>query len=226
MNQPQYAGTDVVLSELACRDAIAHIASPQVHSGGGTAAAIAAALATASANLVVSLNRQRRSNQHRIDELDQLASTLTLYQGRMLDHADNDARLLSSLMDAYRTRKRDDDSRAQYADLLVDAAESGIHLMNDLNSFLDAIKDEAPATPRFLVSDIGAAAALALGCHRAARLTTLANIAELERADRAEEAQQAASRLADLDDAIEDIAQEIYSYVESMIAGSPPGERS
>lgn len=215
----QNAQADPNISVLTVHDAAAHIANPAVHSGGGTASGIVAALALASAELVVTLNRRRKSQQERGDYLDGLSSRLSELRARMLDHADRDARVLNELMGAYRVRKRGAQERQRYREQLINAAESGISLIIDISRFLQMITPESAHTPRFLVSDIGAAAALALGSHRAARLTTIANIIELRNEGMTDEAARIAKQLEEINEAIHDQAHSIYQQVESLLMG-------
>ena len=166
------------VADQSARDFFNQIADPEVFSGGGSVAALAAAGAGATALLVMRLNLKRRSNAGIRDDIERAIDETEAAIESFHAAADEDIAILGELLLAQRSLKAGGD-RADYLAALTKAADSPLRMGEQIAALLDAIASQLSITTRFTVSDLGAAAVLAEGACRAALLTAEVNIALL-----------------------------------------------
>lgn len=151
---------------------LAQIADPGQHVGGGTAAAVAAALAGASAALVANLSAGRKSNREHADQIRADIDRLDELQSELLVAARDDEAALSTLLDLYKVR---DTPESEMIAALERAAQTSITIARAAAEVCDIAWRQAPIASRFTISDLGAAAVIAQGAAVAAVLTAETN---------------------------------------------------
>jgi formiminotetrahydrofolate cyclodeaminase len=154
------------------------VEDPNIFVGGGSVAALTGAGAGSTALLVMNLNVRRKSLAPRRPSIEQAIHDTELIVDACSAAADEDIRILAELLEAHRDARRSGDE-GQYVTALTAAAESPLGMAETLTRLLDLIDGQIDISTRFTVSDLGAAAALAVGACQAALLTAEINIALL-----------------------------------------------
>lgn len=154
------------------------VADPSFFCGGGSIAALTASSAAALTLLVMRLNAGRKANREHEADIERQIHDLEDLQQRLYAAADNDLDVLDELLRSQRHMKETGD-RSDYQAALVAAARSPYDICRRCFELLEIIEAQLPLASRFTVSDLGAAAALAMGAIQGAILTTDVNVALL-----------------------------------------------
>ncbi|MFW6073960.1 MAG: cyclodeaminase/cyclohydrolase family protein [Chloroflexota bacterium] len=226
MNNKGEGSGPSTFATMSLRESIQHIADPDRHSGGASAAAVSAAHAAATAQLVTSLNGRRGKNPERAAASQRATSELVRIHDALLVAADDDSALLSELMAALAARKSSDTDRKRYRQLLADAAASALAIAELIVPLLDVVEREQQQTSAFLVSDLGAAVAIASGAIDAALFTVIANAEYLHQEGELNEATRIMARARDARDDATAKAEAVRSEVLSRYAITKGVDRS
>jgi formiminotetrahydrofolate cyclodeaminase len=154
------------------------VADPSFFCGGGSVAAITTSSSVALTLLVMRLNLRRKANREVKANIERQISDVEILQQRLYAAADSDLDVLDDLLHAQRYMKETGD-RQKYQTALLTAARSPYEICRHCFQLLEMIEAQLPLASRFTVSDLGAAAALAIGAIQGAILTTDVNVALL-----------------------------------------------
>lgn len=172
-SRPESALSDDTIATLNTK-----VADTSFFCGGGSVAAITASSAAALTLLVMRLNVGRKKNRGHQAEIEQQIGAVESVQEELYRAADKDLEVLDSLLNAQRAIKTSGD-RQEYRATLEAAAMSPYEICSQCLKLLRIIETQLPLASRFTVSDLGAAAALAMGAIQGAILTTQVNVALL-----------------------------------------------
>jgi glutamate formiminotransferase/formiminotetrahydrofolate cyclodeaminase len=161
------------------------IADPNVFSGGGSVAALAAAGAASTALLVMRLNLRRPVNRERAEGIKQSIAETEDAIAALYQAADDDIATLDRLLAAQR-ELRSGAGHEAYVAALTDAARSPIAMAAVIDRLLQIVEGQLALASRFTVSDLGAAATLADGACRGALITAHVNLVLLREQDGAD----------------------------------------
>ena len=162
------------------------IADPELPVGGGAMAGVTLAGAAASAELVVRVAARRKANAAHLAEIDEILRGIVDLRPRFLAGADEDLEALTQLLATQRAVKQADNpeerdqAREHLYQATVRAAVIPIELASQALTLLRLVERALPFATRFTISDLGVAAALAIGAISATLLTSDINIALLD----------------------------------------------
>ena len=158
-------------------DAAAALPTP----GGGSVAAVAAALASTMASMAAGFTAGKEKFRAVEPEIQDVLRRLADLRGRLLDFAHEDMAAYEAVMAAWRLPKNSDAEKAARAKAVLAATKASLGLVEHV---LEAAKEIVAISRRLaeianpnLVSDVGVAAELALGAVRAARINVAVNLA-------------------------------------------------
>jgi formiminotetrahydrofolate cyclodeaminase len=164
------------------------VADHDVYCGGGSVAAVAAAGAAALIVLVLGLSVRKRSNAPIREQIEaSIARSQAVHENLLLE-ADTDMQALQQLMEVHKQLKPGN-SRSTYNQALFSAASVPLSIARHSLELLEITQKMLGASSRFTVSDLGAAAGLAIGALRAATLMCEVNLALLKDDDNADPVQ-------------------------------------
>jgi formiminotetrahydrofolate cyclodeaminase len=156
-------------------------ASAQPTPGGGSVAAVAAALASTMASMAAGFTAGREKFKDVQAEIEQALARLADLRGRLLDMAHEDMAAYEAIMAAYKLPKATEAEKAARAEAVRRATKASLGLVERV---LDAARDVVAVSRRLadianpnLLSDVGVAAELALGAVHAARINAEVNLA-------------------------------------------------
>lgn len=169
---------DNALSENPVEEFNRKVSDPSFFCGGGSVAAITASSSAALTLLVMHLNVRRKANRELKTRIEHQIGEVEALQRRLYALADSDLDVLDDLLNSQRQMKETGDRQA-YRTALIAAAQSPYEICRQCFQILEIIEAQLPLASRFTVSDLGAAAALAMGAIQGAILTTDVNVALL-----------------------------------------------
>jgi formiminotetrahydrofolate cyclodeaminase len=156
-------------------------AGAQPTPGGGSVAAVAAALASTMASMAAGFTAGREKFKDVQAEIEQALARLADLRGRLLDMAHEDMAAYEAIMAAYKLPKATDADKAARAEAVRRATKASLDLVARV---LEAARDVVAVSRRLadianpnLLSDVGVAAELALGAVNAARINAEVNLA-------------------------------------------------
>jgi len=148
--------------------------------GGGSVAAVAAALASTMASMAAGFTLGKEKFKAVEPDIQAAIARLADLRGSLLDMAHEDMAAYEAVMAAYRLPKNTDAEKAARAEAVRRATKASLGLVLRV---LAAARDVAEASRRLadianpnLLSDVGVAAELALGAARAARINAAVNL--------------------------------------------------
>lgn len=194
------------------------LASEQPTPGGGAAAAYAGALASALASMVGNLTVGKKSYADVEEEVKASLEHLAYLRERLVRLVDEDELAFTPLAAAYRMPKNTPeeiqakDSALQEA--LVGACDVPLEVMRTCSAVVSECDFLAHKGSKFVISDVGVAAAFARAAIYGASLNVYINIRSMTDEDRALAYRNEADRL------IEEgctLAEDVYTYVAEQI---------
>lgn len=210
--------TDMTVRELAER-----LASGEPVPGGGSAAAVAGALAAALVHMVTELTLGRDEQAAAVDEVREIALAAAMTQSELLNLAVLDANAFEAVLRARRlpreTEADRDVRRSQVEAATREATTVPMHTAEQAANVVDYARRVAPIGNRSAVSDAGVAVLLAAAAARAAVLNVRINLPHLPDDDalRTEAASAVERVLARLEEAEEPA----LSAVDERIGAAP-----
>jgi len=173
-------------------------AAAQPTPGGGSVAAVAAALASTMASMAAGFTAGKEKYKHVEAEINQALATLADLRARLLDLAHQDIDAYAAVMAVYRLPRDNDEEKADRAAAIVKVTRESLDVVE---AVLEAIGRTLQVTRRLadianpnLLSDVGVAAELALGAAMAARINVAVNLAGYRDADDAQAVRERTAR--------------------------------
>jgi formiminotetrahydrofolate cyclodeaminase len=171
---------DSPLSDLTISDFLQRLSTDEPAPGGGSAAAIAGAIAAALVQMVVSLTAGRPSGAGHDDELREIGLGAAGFQSELLRLADTDATAYASVIAARRLPRdteRDRENRRVQIDAAVrEATRAPLQVAERSAMVLELAERLAPIGNRNAISDVGVGGLLATAAIRGAALNVGINL--------------------------------------------------
>ena len=155
-------------SQHTIQDFLAELAAKTPAPGGGAAAPVCAAVASALANMVVAYSLGRKSLAEHQPTLERAREDLLGAARRFLALAEKDAAAYARLNELQRL-DRADPKRAGMGEALREAIEVPLGVIRLCVETLETARTLAPISNPWLLSDMGIAAVLLEACARASR---------------------------------------------------------
>jgi len=197
---------DERLSDLTVRRMIERLATSDPVPGGGSAAALAGAMAAALVQMVVELTVGRPAGEGHETELAEIGAEAGGRQTELLELAELDASAYAAVVRARKLPRDTDEEReargAELAAAVREATRIPLATAEAASGVLDLAERLAPLGNRKAVSDVGVAALLAIAALRGAVLNVEINLPSLAADDdlRHEASDGIVELLATLDD--------------------------
>lgn len=170
----------MALADLPLRDLLDAFGSSDPTPGGGSAAALGAALGTSLLMMVARLPKTRTGGDAERAALSETAAALQLLRGRLTDAIDDDARAYDRVVAAYRLPKASPEDQAARKDAVQKAMRAATDVPLDVMRIAAAAvghaKTVAAHAHRPAASDVGVAIALLRAGLRGAALNIDINI--------------------------------------------------
>ena len=168
------------LNELTVRRLVERLATSDPVPGGGSAAALAGAMAAALVHMVVELTAGRPAAAGTEDALAKIGAAATNWQSELLNLAEVDANAYAAVVAARRLPRESERDRqardVQIAAAVREATRAPLVTARVANEVLALTVLLAPIGNRNAVSDVGVAALLALTAVRGAALNVEINL--------------------------------------------------
>lgn len=160
------------LREITLGSYLDNVSSSSPAPGGGSVAAVTGALSASLGCMVTALSSRRSAD----DQVDGLAKACSQFRESFLQLSADDQAAFEAVMSALKLPK-EDASRAQRVEQTVQAAaEVPLTIAQACVNLLDVLETLLPMASRHCISDVGAAAHLALASLRASLLNVTINI--------------------------------------------------
>jgi len=176
-------GDTVTLSELTIRELTARLASRDPIPGGGSAAALAGAMAASLVSMVAELTIGRPDSADHEETLREIGEAAIQRRSDLLDLAEDDAIAYGAVVQARRMPKESEAEREIRARVLrtamVEAARVPLRTAEVAAEVLELAESIAPIGNRNAASDAGVAAQLAAASVRGALLNVRINLPHL-----------------------------------------------
>jgi formiminotetrahydrofolate cyclodeaminase len=193
------------LNDLAVSDLIGRLATADPVPGGGSASALAGAMAAALVEMVVVLTTGRPAAARYERSLAEIGATARALREELLRLAEVDAEAYATVVAARRLPKDSDAERGERQERITasvrDATRAPLEVMRRAGETFALAESLAPIGNRHAVSDVGVAGLLAAAAIRGAAMNVDINLPSLPEDDglRDEAGAAVASHLADLD---------------------------
>lgn len=192
---------DERLTELTVRSLVERLATRDPVPGGGSAAALAGAMAAALIRMVVELTLGRAESRS-AEDVGGIGSAATSWQSELLNLVDLDANAYSGVVEARRLpRGTDLETQArdvQFAAAMREATRAPMHTIRAAVAVLELAEQLAPVGTPYAITDVGVAAGLAAAAARGAALNVRINLAYVTDETLRAEAAASLELLADL----------------------------
>lgn len=211
---------DARLTNLPTRELIERLATSDPIPGGGSASALAGAMAAALVHMVVALTANRPAAAGNEEILDEIGSEAVAAQSELLRLAELDAAAYDAVIRARRLPK-DTELERQSRDTQVhqatrEATLAPLETVRRAADVLGLAERLAPIGNRNAVSDVGVGALLAVTAMRGAVLNVRINLPYLPNDDPLRE--EAAGQLHALLDRIDERERDVRHAVEARLA--------
>lgn len=188
------------LTSLSCASFVRALSAKQPVPGGGAAAALSGALASALCSMVGNYTTGKKRYAAYEDDVQRMIAEAGELSQEFLELVEKDAAAYSLVSAAYGLEKDDPSRAAVIEEALLAAARPPFHMMATCAKTLPLLEEMAEKGSVMLVSDVGCAAELLGAAARAARMNVLVNTASMTNKVQADALEsQADELLADLD---------------------------
>ena len=197
---------DTRLPDMTVRALVERLATRDPVPGGGSAAAVAGAMAAALIQMVVELTTGRPAADGHEQTLTDIRTAAAAWQSELINLAELDANAYDAVVRARklpRASERERDARSVQVDAAVrEATRIPLATAQAASSVLDLAEQTAPIGNRNAISDVGVAGLLAVSALRGAALNVEINLPYLtsDESLRNEAAAEIGSLLATVDD--------------------------
>lgn len=182
------------LTELTVREMVERLSTTDPVPGGGSAAALAGAMAAALLRMVVSLTLDRGAALDPASQLGRIATAATTWQSELLNLAELDANAYAAVVQARRLPRGTDLERqtrtVQVAAAVREATRAPMQTLRAAAEVLELAEELAPIGGARAISDVGVAAMLGAAAARGAALNVQINLPDVTDAALRAEAQQ------------------------------------
>jgi formiminotetrahydrofolate cyclodeaminase len=172
------------LTELSLSGLLAAIRDPRPTPGGGSAAAVAAALGASLLAMVASMTKHRAASEEDVERLQAAASRCADLSARLEALVDDDSAAYDGVVAAYRLPRRSEgekaERRARIQAALVGAVETPLEVMRHANDAIEAAATVARFGNPNAASDVWVALELLVAAGRGARMNVEINLASLD----------------------------------------------
>lgn len=172
--------SDSNLPDLAVRDLVEQLSTSAPIPGGGSAAAVAGAMAAGLIEMVVALTVGRPAAAEHEEALTAIARTARHRRTELLELAQTDAEAYASVVAARRLPRDSDAERSRRGQLIAEATRAAtlapLRTARAAESLIGLAESLAPIANRNAVSDVGVGALLAASALRGAGLNVLTNL--------------------------------------------------
>lgn len=171
---------DVRLTELTVRNMVERLATSDPAPGGGSASALAGAMAAALVRMVVELTAPRVKSAAEADALVDIGGSATMWQSELLNLAELDANAYRAVVEARRLPKGTELERqardVQVAAAMREATRAPLEIIRAATAVLELAERLAPIGSRNAISDVGVGGMLATTAARGAALNVRVNL--------------------------------------------------
>jgi formiminotetrahydrofolate cyclodeaminase len=175
------------LNDLPARELLQRLATSEPIPGGGSAAALAGAMAASLVQMVVALTSGRPAAAGKEDELTEIAVAAAACQSELLNLVELDATAYDAVIRARRLPRASDLERqtraAQVAAATREATRAPLQTARLAEQVLALAERLAPIGSRTAISDVGVGALLAVAAVRGALLNVRINLPSLDADD-------------------------------------------
>jgi formiminotetrahydrofolate cyclodeaminase len=204
------------LTELSVRALIERLATRDPAPGGGSAAALAGAMAAALVRMVVELTAVPTESADAATALTEIGAAATTWQSELLNLAELDANAYSAVVEARKLPRATELERhareVQVAAAMGDATRAPLATVRAASAVLELAERLAPIGTRHAISDVSVGGMLATTAARGAALNVRVNLPYLDdaelRADATTTLEALVPPLADRERALESIVAE------------------
>jgi formiminotetrahydrofolate cyclodeaminase len=172
------------LTELSLSGLLAAIRDPRPTPGGGSAAAVAAALGASLLAMVASMTKHRAASEEDVERLQAAASRCTDLSARLEALVDDDSAAYDGVVAAYRLPRGSEgektERRTRIQAALVGAVETPLEVMRHANDAIEAAATVARFGNPNAASDVGVALELLIAAGRSACLNVEINLGSLD----------------------------------------------
>jgi formiminotetrahydrofolate cyclodeaminase len=208
------------ITELSARELLERLSTSEPVPGGGSAAALAGAMAAALVHMVVELTAGRPAAAAHDQELASVRAAAIDLRGRLLRLTELDAAAYEAVVAARRLPRDTESERAARATRIDDATREAtrapLQTAGAAAEILDLASRIAPIGNRNAISDVGVAALLAAAALRGAALNVRINLPYLPDGDPLRD--EAAGDLERLERELDDRERGIREAVEARLA--------
>jgi glutamate formiminotransferase/formiminotetrahydrofolate cyclodeaminase len=177
------------LVDVTVNDLVHRMASESPAPGGGSAAALAGALAAALGTMVANLSADKRGPRPGWEEFSEWAARGTACHEALLRLVDEDTEAFNAILSAFRLPRETEGEQAERAAAVDRATRRAIEIplsvMEEALEAMEVCRAMASSGPEQSVSDAGVGAVLGRAAARGALLNVRINAAGLEDADAA-----------------------------------------
>jgi len=174
------------LASMSVRDFVDELSSDAPAPGGGSVAALAAAMGAALAAMVAVLSHTKKGFESKQDELDRIAVRGQALKETFLAAVDADTEAFDRLLDSFRLPKDDPNRDAAIADATIGAAEVPLSVLEGCAEVIELCRDVARIGLQASLSDAGVGAQVARAAAAGAYQNVCINLAGLSDAARRE----------------------------------------
>jgi methenyltetrahydrofolate cyclohydrolase len=175
------------LTELSVRELVERLATRDPAPGGGSAAALAGAMAAALVRMVVELTAAPAIPANAGGELAEIGAAAATWQSELLNLAELDANAYAAVVDAQRlprgTELEAQARSVQLAAAIREATRAPLATIRAARAVLELAERLAPIGSRHAISDVGVGGMLAATSARGAALNVRINLPFLTDAD-------------------------------------------
>lgn len=179
----------------SCEEFAAELAGPESVPGGGGAAALCGALATALASMVCNFTAGKKKYAVYEQDIQRILAEADAARARLLQLVDEDARAFQPLARAYAIPK-DDPARGPVMEAATKGAlQAPLAAMGELAVVVGLLEELNEKGSRLLLSDVGCGAALAAAALQASAMNVFVNTSALADREYADAANEECDRL-------------------------------
>ncbi len=212
-------GSKARLVSMTVRDFVDELSSDSPAPGGGSVAALAAAMGAALASMVAVLSHTKKGFESTQDDLERIAVRAQALKERFLAAVDADTAAFDALLEAMRRPKEDPSREAALAEVTADAAEVPLTVLEGCPEVIELCREVARIGLQASLSDVGVGAQMARAAAAGAYQNVCINLAGLSDAARKAALQARADKAWELAKSLADEAEiEILTALRSQLA--------
>ena len=178
-----------------CAEFINRLASSSPVPGGGGAAALCGALASALCSMAGELSRGKKSTLPYSAELENITNAAKEHAGRFLTLIDADAAAFKPLSKAYSIPRTDPERDMILSEASLLAASAPLDILKECAAVSGLLKRMLEICSRIMISDVGCAAALCKAAAECAAMNVYVNLPAIKDGEKAAAVRKTADEL-------------------------------